>query len=35
MISLSNKVVSIYEGINVNVGGFFENVEEIKLFDLI
>lgn len=33
MTSSSNKAASIYEGTNVNAGGFFENVEETKLFD--
>ena len=28
MTSSSNKAASIYEGTNVNAGGFFENVEE-------
>ncbi len=31
MTSSSNKAASIYEGTNVNAGGFFENVEETKL----
>ncbi|MEB8845582.1 alkene reductase, partial [Bacillus cereus] len=35
MTSSSNKAASIYEGTNVNAGGFFENVEETKLFDPI